>query len=42
MPQYNPGPQGGNSDDNHNPDPRGTDAPKHRLGEDAKLLTGQD
>lgn len=42
MPQYNPGSMGGNSDDNHNPDPRGADAPRHRLGEDLKQLNAQD
>jgi len=42
MPQYNPGPQGGNSSDDYNLDPRGVDAPKHRLGEDYRQINGQD
>jgi len=36
-----PGPDG-NSSDNYNTDPRGADAPKHRLGEDVRLLASQD
>ncbi|WP_330253166.1 hypothetical protein OG874_00675 [Nocardia sp. NBC_00565] len=42
MPQYNPGSMGGNSDDGHNKDPRGADAPKYRLGEDFRQINAQD
>ncbi|MFI6368729.1 hypothetical protein ACIBG0_39110 [Nocardia sp. NPDC050630] len=41
MPQYSPGPQGGNSD-KEDVDPRGADAPKRRLAEDFRQLNAQD
>ncbi|MEV4127171.1 hypothetical protein [Nocardia sp. NPDC049707] len=41
MEQYNPGPNS-NAGDLYNEDPRGKDAPQHRLGEDVRQIKGQD